>query len=126
MIGGQMDNFGVRTIKSPLRYFLLEVKQSSPTVLTEEKVRQAISAQFLRLFGEKALASAELDVFLQGPTQAICSIQNNLAVCLRCSLALPPVPLHDCEEIEAFHVLFEASFLQSLLHNSRFDFPPLL
>jgi hypothetical protein len=120
-----MDFFGVRSIKSPRRFFLLEVSQSTTVLLSAEKVRQAISAQFLRLFGERALSSAELEVSIQGPARAICSIQNELAVCLRCSLALPVVPLPDCAEIDGFHVLFEAAFLQSLIHNSRFDFPPL-
>jgi hypothetical protein len=121
-----MDFFGVRTIKSSRRFFLLEIRQTEPVVLEEEKLRQSISAQFVRLFGEFPLSSMDLEVFVQSPSRAICSIQNELAVCLRCSLALPPIPLSGCPEIASLHVLCEASFLQPLLHNSRLDFPPLL
>jgi hypothetical protein len=118
--------FEARTIKSPRRYFLVEIRQKDPVVLTEAQVRLAISAQFIRLFGERAFAGAELEVDLQGASRAICSIQNELAVALRCSLALPPVPLPDYPELETLHVLSEASFLQALFHSSRLDFPPLV
>jgi hypothetical protein len=72
------------------------------------------------------LATADLEVFLQGPTRAICSIQTELAVSLRCSLALPPIRLPGTADVEGFHVLREASFMQPLFHDSRLDFPPLV
>jgi hypothetical protein len=115
------------TFKSPKRYFLIEIRQNaSSTVLTAATVKQWISALFLRLFGTDLFGRADLDVFLQSPTRAICSIQNELAVKLRCALVLPPVELPGGANIESFHVMREASFIQSLFHNSRTDFPPLV
>jgi hypothetical protein len=72
------------------------------------------------------LATADLEVLLQGPTRGICSIQTELAVSLRCSLALPPMWLPGTADIEGFHVLREASFMQTLFHDSRLNFQPLV
>jgi RNase P/RNase MRP subunit POP5 len=116
-----------RTIKSPKRYFVIEIQRKAPSAsLTSASVKQMISAQFIRLFGTAGFAAIDLEVFIQGPTRAICSVQNELAVNLRCSLALPPPRLPGIPDLECFHVLREASFMQALFHDSRLDFPPLV
>jgi hypothetical protein len=115
--------FAVRTLRSPRRYFLVEVRSRSSESL--ENVHQQITALFLRLFGSSVTSKVDLQVFSQTQNHFICSVPNEFAVSFRCAIALPPIPLPHQAEIEGFRVLSESSFMQSLFHNSRLDFPPL-
>jgi hypothetical protein len=120
-------DFGVRTIKSPRRFFLVEVSQiNRATVLTAGDIAQAVTAMFIRLFGSEGMAALNLEVAGYSADRFICSVPSNLGVALRSALTLPIVPLPSAPEIAGFRVLSEASFMQALLHDSRLDFPPLM
>jgi hypothetical protein len=120
-------DYGVRTVKSKRRFFLVEIEQrENASLLTQENVATAITAVFVRLFGSDGMDKLDLEVFAQGAKIFICSVSNCLGIALRCALTLPPIPLPRIPEISAFRVLSEASFLQALLHDSRLDFVPLV
>jgi hypothetical protein len=120
-------DYGVRTIRSERRFFLVEVEQrANASLLTPDNVAKAITAVFVRLFGSEGMNKLDLEVCTQGANIFICSVSYCLGIALRSALTLPPILLSSVPEISGFRVLSEASFLQALLHNSRCDFAPLV
>ena len=116
-------SINIRTFSPTKRYYLLEAEPcANETILSKKDVNDAIRKNLLKLFGSAEIDKIPIEVFERETNRFVVSTDASKSIALRSCLLLSP----SNSRIHNFRVISEASFLQSILHNSRLYFSPLL